>query len=276
MAVLIRDLVLLLGALGMVAYWLRVRQVQRADEAGQRMTGIESDERFDPASIESLPPPARRYFLHAIIPGTRMARSVELTMEGRVRWKRGSDPIPFSAKQVLAPPRGFVWKAWAGRWPFMVAGFEALREGRCWARWWRYGVVPVDRKDGDGAARSATGRMVAEIFWLPSMLHPDFADAQWTGISDERALVRLRVGEQEIDATVTVDQAGRLQRFELLRWRTDAAGAPKWTSWVVDGFNDEVVWGGYRIPRRAQAGWKETEDVVVPVYWPHLQAARFR
>jgi hypothetical protein len=275
MAALIRDLFLLGGAFALVAYWLRVREVQRADDAAQHIAEIESDQRFEPASIEQLPAPARRYFLHAIIPGTRLARSVALTMEGRIRWKKGTTVQPFAAHQVFAPPRGSVWKATVGRWPFMVSGFEALREGRCWARWWRYGVLPVDRTHTPDASKSAVGRMAAETFWLPSILHPDFGGARWTGISDERAIVRVTIGDQEIDLTVTIDQAGRIRRLELMRWRQDLA-RPRFMTWVVEEFDDEVVWGGYRIPRRARAGWKDDDDAVVPVYWPQLQAARYR
>lgn len=274
MAALVRDLILLGGALALIAYWIRVRQVQRADDAGTQLGAVESDQRFEPSGIEHLPAPARRYFLHAIIPGTRLARSVALTMEGRVRWKKGKEITTFDARQILAPPRGLVWKATIGRWPFAVSGFQALREGRCWTRWWRYGIVPVDRhREAD--ARSAIGRMTAEAFWLPSILHPDFAGAQWTGINDERAIVRVPVGDQEIDLTVTIDHAGRIRRLEVLRWRADL-DSPRFMTWVVEDFGDEVVWGGYQIPRRAQAGWKDDNDVVTPVYWPRLQAARYR
>lgn len=275
MAALIRDLVLLGGAFAMVAYWLRVRQVQRADDAGHHISALESDQRFEPASIQRLPAPARRFFLHAIIPGTRLARSVALTIHGRTRWKKGAEIQTFAARQILAPPRGYLWKATIGRWPRMVSGFEVLREGRCWTRWWRYGILPVDRAEDADTSKSAVGRLAAEVFWLPSILHPDFGGAQWTGISDERAIVRIPIGDQELDLTVTIDQAGRIRRLEVLRWRADL-NSPRFMTWIVEEFGDEVVWGGYQIPRRAQAGWKDDNDVVTPVYWPHLQAARYR
>lgn len=275
MAALIRDLVLLGGAAALLAYWLRVRQVQRADEIGDRIAEIESDERFDPESIEALPAPARRYFLHAIIPGTRLARSVRLTMEGRMRHRADAPITPFAAQQVLAIPRGYVWNGTIGRWPLMLAGFDVLREGRAFSRFWRFGVLPVARANGDGRSKSAVGRMAAEACWLPSMLHPSFGGARWTGVSDERAIVRIDIGDQSVDMTVTVDHAGRIRRIELLRWRDDLP-TPRWMTWVAEDFSDEVVWAGYRIPRRMRAGWKDENDVVAPVYEAHLEAARFR
>jgi hypothetical protein len=65
---------------------------------------------FDASMVAELPEPARRWLTHAIAPGTPLWQSVELTMRGEIRlgsWR------PFTARQVLAPPRGFIWAATA-------------------------------------------------------------------------------------------------------------------------------------------------------------------
>jgi hypothetical protein len=66
---------------------------------------------FDPGTVAGLPGPARRGLRHAIAPGTPLWPSVELTMRGEIRlgtWRR------FTARQVLAPPHGFVWRPGPG------------------------------------------------------------------------------------------------------------------------------------------------------------------
>jgi hypothetical protein len=72
------------------------------------MTAAATAETFDPAAIRELPEPARRWLAHAIAPGTPLWSSVELTMHGQIklgRWR------PFTARQVLTPPDGYLWAA---------------------------------------------------------------------------------------------------------------------------------------------------------------------
>jgi hypothetical protein len=72
-----------------------------ADLAG----GRPAYERFGAESVRGLPEPARRWLTHAIAPGTPRWSSVVLTMYGRIRlgaWRR------FTAREVLAPSRGFI------------------------------------------------------------------------------------------------------------------------------------------------------------------------
>jgi hypothetical protein len=58
-------------------------------------------ETFDPASVQDLPAPARRYFQHTLAPGTPLARSVVLTMHGRIGLRPGGVKSPFTARQIL-------------------------------------------------------------------------------------------------------------------------------------------------------------------------------
>ena len=62
---------------------------------------------FDPAMLAGLPEPARRWLGHAIAPETPLWRSVELSMRAQIRLGRWRS---FTARQVLAPPDGYIWR----------------------------------------------------------------------------------------------------------------------------------------------------------------------
>src|SRR5919109_1006375 len=70
------------------------------------LAGAEPSGRFGPASVEHLPEPAKRWLRHAIAPGAPLQTCVELEQHGQIRlgWWR-----PFTAVQVLAPLRGYIW-----------------------------------------------------------------------------------------------------------------------------------------------------------------------
>src|SRR3989304_1152313 len=63
---------------------------------------------FSEGLLSGLPTVAQRYLRHAIALGTPLAASLRFTMRGSIKvgpW------LPFAARQVIAPRRGFVWKA---------------------------------------------------------------------------------------------------------------------------------------------------------------------
>src|SRR5687768_10729263 len=62
---------------------------------------------FRPEMVADLPEPARRYFHHAIAPGTPLARLARLEMTGEMRLSPRGAWLPLHARQVLAPPAGF-------------------------------------------------------------------------------------------------------------------------------------------------------------------------
>ena len=66
--------------------------------------GQPSGEMFAEGMISDLPAPVRRYFLHAIAPGTPLARSVRLEMTGTFRLARGAPWLLMSAQEILTVP----------------------------------------------------------------------------------------------------------------------------------------------------------------------------
>ena len=74
----------------------------------------------------SLPEPARRYLTHAIAAGTPLWQSVQVSMVGHIKlgaWR------PFTATQVVAPSRGYIWAANAQLFGIPVIGYDRLSAG---------------------------------------------------------------------------------------------------------------------------------------------------
>ena len=87
-----------------------------------------------------LPEPARRWLSHAIAPGTPLWSSVELTMHGQIklgRWR------PFTARQVLTPPDGYIWAARTRLAGLPVTGYDRLGSGGGEMRWRLMRLIPV-------------------------------------------------------------------------------------------------------------------------------------
>lgn len=270
----------LLGAAGgvlLVAGGLRAarlgkeRQVQRI----WRSLEIPSSGRFDPRMLEGLPDAAQRYLLHSIRPGTSLAKSVRLDMGGRIRLGRDSEPLAMSSYEVLAPPRGYVWKARVGPRQLGLSGFDAYMDGWAEMRWWIAGIVPVVRAGGSDLARSAIGRMLGETIFLPSVLLPS-AGARWEEIDERRALVRLATEGEEVAMTLEVDDRGALQRASVLRWNGDPKNGPVgYLPFTCEAFGDEQTFAGYTIPTRFEAGWLLGEPEELRFFFGHIEHAEY-
>jgi hypothetical protein len=158
--------------------------------------------------LTDLPEPARRWLTHAIAPGTPLWGSVVLTMRGEIRlgsWR------PFTARQVLAPPRGFIWAATARFLGLPVTGFDRYSSGSGQMDWRLGGLVPVMTATGPDVTRSAAGRLAGETALAPTT----FRAATWTpGADDDRTVVTWRIDDQEESAEFQVDADGRLVSLE--------------------------------------------------------------
>ena len=82
--------------------------------AWQSLALSSAGDKFAPEMVAALPEPARRYLLHAIQPGATLASSVEMEMRGEIRLSPQAGWMPMSAREILAAPGGFVWKASIG------------------------------------------------------------------------------------------------------------------------------------------------------------------
>ena len=198
--------------------------------------------------VIGLPEPGRRWLLHAIAPGTPLWPSVVLSMRGQIRlggWR------PFTAQQVLAPPRGFVWAATTRLFGLPVTGFDRYSSGAGQMDWRLGGLIPVVTATGADVTRSAAGRLAGEMALAPTT----FRAATWTPGSDEdRAVVTWRIDEDEESAEFHVGADGRLLGVLVQRWG-NPGGEPFGRHPFGVAIEAEETFDGVTIGSRLRAGW---------------------
>src|SRR5205823_10530283 len=105
---------------------------------------------FGPEELDGLPEPVRRHLAQAIAPGTPLARSARLRMQGQIKVGRW---MPFRAREVLAPHEGFAWTARAAG---LITGADHYAGGEGGMEWKLAGLLTVMR--GESRPRPQRGR----------------------------------------------------------------------------------------------------------------------
>jgi hypothetical protein len=212
-----------------------------------------TDSTFKLESTGNLPEPAQRWLGHAIRPGTPLWSSVELTMHGEIRIGRWR---AFRARQVLAPPNGFVWAAATRVAGLPVVGFDRYSGGTGEMRWRLLDLVPVLTAHGSDVTRSAAGRLAAEgLTFLPTV----FSRASWSTTEDPDVAVATMtigatVGAARETVWLRVDGAGLVRDVRLERWG-NPAGRPFGRYPFGVTVLAERTFGGITIPASIEAGW---------------------
>jgi hypothetical protein len=89
-------------------------------EQWKSLAGNGSAPAFDSGLVKDLPDAVRRWLLHSIEPGTPLWESAEVVMHGRIKFN--GNWLPFTAHQILAPARGFIWAARAKMRGLTISG----------------------------------------------------------------------------------------------------------------------------------------------------------
>jgi len=173
------------------------------------------------------------------------------------------------AEQLLAAPRGLVWRVRAGT-RLWFTGSDGTSHRATWSRFWLFRILPAARAGNNADhRRSAFGRYMAEaVFWTPAALSPGDG-VRWEAIDDKSA--RVVVGhdglEQAID--VTVDEAGRPLKTVFQRW-SNANSEKTFRTQPFGGYlSDYESFSGFRLPTCIEAGNHfETDN-----YFPFFKAA---
>jgi hypothetical protein len=233
---------------------LRTRDASRVERVWRRLEVRSQSNVFNTEMLSGLPGPARRYFLHAIKPGTPLASSVTLEMSGAMRLKPDAAWMPMHARQILSPPQGFVWKATAGSGLLRMSGADYYLDEASAMIFRIWGIIPVVRATGPDIARSAAGRMAGESFWIPSALLPG-QGVKWEAVDESSARVTFEVGSEAVGITISVDRDGTCRSVSFRRWgdRTED-GSFAYIPFGGD-LSEERTFGGYTIPTTISGGW---------------------
>jgi len=243
--------VILLAALLALAAvrWMDNAKMQRIRDS-LRETDT-SDETFSPDMVDGLPAPARRYLLHAVAPGTRLARRVEIRMTGTFKVQEGKPWPPLKASQIITPGRGFVWTARvAMNGPLFVEAVDHYYKGEGRTRVMLMGLVPIVNASGPDVAESAAGRLLAESVLIPSAFLLENG-ARWEQVDDSRARAVLSADGIEGEMTLTVDEQGRLVEAAIPRYNVEEKGPVPFRVFV----EQERAFEGYTIPSSVRGGW---------------------
>lgn len=208
---------------------------------------------FDPAMVAGLPEPARRYFAFSIAPGTRLSPVAVFEMEGEMGLGDKADPKyqPMSARQILAPPHGLVWRMKAGP----ISGSDGAMPDTSWTRFWLFNLVPVVRVSGDADHhRSAFGRVVAEAaFWTPAALLPSDT-VRWDARGPDRARATVTANGFSQWVEITVDARGAPTEVLIERW----SNANPLKAYRLQPFggrlSDYAEFDGFTVPTRVEGG----------------------
>ena len=226
---------------------------------------------FEPAMVDGLPEPARRFFLYTIEEGTPLRTVAEVVLAGEIGLGDQSDPryMPMRGHQIIAPPYGLVWQLDAGSGFMRIRGSDGFNGSNSWVRFWLLNLIPIVRAGGGrDHARSAFGRVVAEsVFFTPAALLPRHGVA-WELVSADRA--RATVSFQGMTQTVDISVAedGGPRTVTIPRW-SNANPEQKYQVQPFGGTLSEFRrFDGYMLPTRIEGG----NFIGTPDYFPFYKA----
>lgn len=272
-------LVLLILATGAIAAFLilllvRVRYDRLVNEIWRSLQSQPTNAVFTPDMVADLDRPVRRYFLHAIAPGTPIAAYVELKMNGSFRLKPDADWLPMSASQIISLAPGFVWKASVGKATMSFSGADLYSRGKGRMKFSLWGLVPLVDAQDKNIVRSAAGRLGAEYIWLPSALLPQHG-VTWQAIADNIIQADFKIDNQPITLTLTIDAGGKLLTISLPRWGDKTEDG----NWQYIPFGGEVkaekTFDGYTVPAKMSVGWWFGTDKYCEFFQSSIERAKF-
>lgn len=257
-AMLLKIVSILVGLLGLTAMCLTLWRWSdlRSDQASwARLAALRPavSERFSHDMLEGLPEPAARYFRFTIAEGAPLVPITQITMSGEFRMGDQSDPKPLSmtARQILAPPHGFMWQMQASNGTMRVSGSDSDR----WTRFWALGLLPVARASGtENHRRSAFGRLAIEaVVWAPASVLPG-PGVTWAPVDENRAKVTLSAKDLTQEVIVHVAPNGRPLDVSIQRWSNENP-TKEWRTQPFGGLlSDFADFDGYRLATRAEVG----------------------
>jgi hypothetical protein len=207
---------------------------------------------FDPASVEALDEPVRRYLNHALAPGAVIADGRRLSMAGRIdvgRW------LAFDAEQEMSRNgHGFTWTARAGIGalrPLRVVDRYRLGTGSTEGR--LFGLLRFMHADDQNTARSAAGRAAAESIMDPASLLPGNG-VSWQAERNDLIVAHFDVPPEHAEVRLRISTTGALHSVEIMRWGNSGQEAFGYVPFGGD-IHAERRFGDLVLPSELTIGW---------------------
>jgi hypothetical protein len=223
------------------------------DAAARALASRAVDQRFSRVEVDGLPESVERYLAASISLGTAIATAATMGMRGRIKIGRS---VPFRAEEVLAPHRGFVWRARAAG---VISGYDAYIDGRGAMQWKLLGLATVMRAEDGDVAKSAAGRCGGEALWLPTALLPRF-DVRWSAESSDHIVASFDLDATPLEIHLRIDERGLPTTVVLDRWgdpdRTGSFGWHRFGGTITD----HQTSNGITVPSTGSWGWHHGTD----------------
>jgi hypothetical protein len=233
---------------------------------------------FDMSMLEGQPEIARRYFAHAIAPGTPLRLAAELEMNGTflLGSKSKFQTYEMNAHQVLRPPFEFVWMPQLSSGPMRIGGSDALVEGAAWTRFWLLNLVKVaNEQTSPDLVRSASFRAAVEGIWVPTSLLPQ-AHVRWEQVGPDTARVTVGAADPPVVLNLTLDAAGAVKEVVGQRWSNANPDKVFRLQPFGGTIHGEATFDGYTIPSVLHVGNHYGTKDYLPFFQARITAARYR
>lgn len=219
----------------------------------ERTLAQDATGRFTDAELNGLPDPVRRFLRAAIATGTPLARTARMRMRGSIKVGRW---LPFRARELLTPHRGFIWAARAAG---IISGSDHYARGQGAMDWKLAGLIRVMHAEGPDVSRSTAERAAAEAAWLPTALLPRFG-VEWRAGDDSHISARYHIEDHAVEVHYTLTPAGAIQSVVFDRWG-DPDNTGTWGPHPFGGeFTDSASFDGVHIPAAGRLGWHYGTD----------------
>jgi len=232
--------------------------------------------KFETSMVEELPEPAARLILHAIKPGTVLAKSAVIQIDGGFKIDTDKKPLPMYSTLNISVPKGLVWDTSIGSGFMSIKGTDYYYEGEGGQNIRLWDLFPIVSTGGPDISKSAAGRVASESTLLPSALLP-LNGTKWIPEHENSATAVIDVHGEEVKIRFTVDAEGSLVEVSVQRWSDQGQpGKFEYMEFRVTDFSHEVEYGGYTIPTRFNAGWNLEETGYKPFFLAEISNAEYR
>ncbi|MBZ0275486.1 MAG: hypothetical protein K8I60_05050 [Anaerolineae bacterium] len=184
------------------------------------------------ADLAPLPEPVQRYLRHTGISGRTPISAVRLKQRGELRTKPDARWMPVTAEQYFTvDPPGFHWYAHAYLGPLpLVSAHDSYVAGHGRMHIKLLSLLPMADSTGPGTDQSAMLRYLGEMCWFPTAwLSPNIT---WEAIDDRQARVIMTDGDHTDSGILTIDEDGRLQQYDTIRYMDQDGGTAIKRPWI--------------------------------------------